>query len=410
MRIAYIDCWGGASGDMLLGAILDCGLPLADLLPPLRSLKLPGWSLEASVVTRGHLRATQAKVQVTAPPQPRGIREIESIIGASRLPQTVADRSWAVFQRLAAVEAKIHQIPLEKVHFHELGAVDTIIDVVGTVLGFHLLGIEKIYFSALPVGKGVIFSAHGSLPNPAPATMELCKGIPLYGIDVEGEMVTPTGAALLTTLGEYSPTFPPTRLTALGYGAGSRESSFPNLLRLCIGESPGEIELPADTRGGTAITSFGLETQYIWILETVVDDLNPERLPFLCDRLLEAGALDVWYRPVQMKKGRPGQEIVVLAESSTCSHLLHLLYSESTTLGVRVRAEHRYILPRHSEEIQTSLGTVKIKKSFWPAADGNWRSRIKPEFESCRALAEKHRLPLEEVYAAVWEALTTKNE
>jgi len=480
MRIAYIDCLGGASGDMLLGALLDAGLPLDELVRPLRTLRLPGWSLEAAAAVRGHLRATQVRVQTESGsrPQARGLKEIENILRSSRLPQAVIERALAVFQRLGAVESKIHQIPLEDVHFHEIGAIDTIIDVTGTVLGFYLLGIEKIYFSALPVGKGAIKCAHGILPNPAPATLELCKGVPLYGIDAEGELVTPTGAALLTTLGEYAPVFPPLRLAAVGCGAGSRDHPFPNLLRLCIGETifdamrnpsaePENAHFAGsrrhDLHGNTLDPSCGiscdaspkdspalspdschgyhaaaarnsgrapfsapfaapfaaplsapasapgsplaLEEQYVIILETVIDDLNPERIPFLCEQLLKAGALDAWYRPAQMKKGRPGQEIVAIAAPPSFSRLLQVFFRESTTLGVRIRPEYRCVLPRRSEEIATPLGPVKIKRAFWPAPDGNWHARIKPEFEACKELAEKHHLPLEEVYAVVKEAL-----
>ncbi|MDH7478418.1 MAG: nickel pincer cofactor biosynthesis protein LarC [Syntrophomonadaceae bacterium] len=393
MRVAYLDCFSGASGDMLLGAVLDAGINKEVFVSHLRSLGLPGFRLETGPVSKMGLRATQVRIEGARETSARRLEDIFELFKASSLPPPVVEKATAVFQRLAEAEGRIHQQLPRDVHFHELGAADSIVDIVGTALGFYLLEVERVYFSPLPLGRGMIKSEHGLLPNPAPATLELLKGVPLHPVDAEGELVTPTGAALLTTLGTFVPSPPRMSVQAIGYGAGSREFPWPNVLRLWLGE----MEEPA-----AASSLFNWET--VFLLETVIDDMDPEWFPHLQEKLASAGALDVWWTAVQMKKGRPGVDLTVLVRESDIPGLLRLILEESTTLGVRLRREQRFLLERREIAVETIHGSIKAKQAFLPSPEGgSWR--IKPEFESCRRLAERRNLTLHEVYAAFWAAV-----
>ncbi|NPV92455.1 MAG: nickel pincer cofactor biosynthesis protein LarC [Firmicutes bacterium] len=394
MRVVYLDCFSGVSGDMLLGALLDAGVDYEALFSHLQSLGLPGLRLELRPVRKCSLSAKQVEVLTDTDQPERHLRDILELFNGSTLPLSVVKQAGEVFQRLAAVEAHVHQVSPEEIHFHEIGAADSIVDIVGTILGFHLLGVEKVYFSPLPYGRGVIRCQHGTLPNPSPAALELLKGVPIYQVDAEGELVTPTGAVLVTSLGTFAASPPPMRVNAIGYGAGSRDLSWPNVLRLWLGEA--EDSLPA------AASSFNWEAVYI--LETTIDDMNPEWMPHLRNRLEETGAIDAWWKPVLMKKGRSGLELTVLSSESKVDPLIQVILEESTTLGVRVRKENRCCLERRELSVTTPYGIIHAKQAWFPSPEGrSWR--VKPEYESCRELAERHKVPIHQVYAAFWKAL-----
>ena len=390
MTIAYFDLIGGASGDMTLGALADAGLDMAALESALRTLPVRGYRLEAERVRRGALSATRVRVHITRrSKQPRTLADLLAIVRAGKLPKRVREQASAIFRRLAEVEAKVHDVPLSKVHFHELGAVDTVVDVVGACLGLHLLGVDAVYASPLPLGHGLIRSDDGPLPLPAPATLALAARAkaPLRADDgTMGETVTPTGAAILTTLAEFRR--PAMRLERVGYGAGGRDTpERPNVLAVWLGqrvEVAGETPLAPMRRG-------------LALLETNIDDMDPRIYGHLMERLLEAGARDVWYTPIQMKKGRPATMVSVLATPDMEGALVGLLLRETTTLGVRVREVRRHEAQRESVTLKTSLGDVpvKVKRIEGKAAGAT------PEYDVCRRIAREKGLPLVDVLRRV---------
>ena len=388
MRIAYFDCIGGASGDMILGALLDAGLPLQVLQDAIAALDLPGCTVEAHKVVRGGLAATQAEVLVSDLASERAWPEVERLVLSSRLAPSVKETAHHILQRIAAVEARLHQIALDRVHLHELGSLDTIVDVVGAVAGLQALGVEAVVVSPLPLGRGQTRSAHGPLPLPAPATLELIKGAPVQGMDREGEWVTPTGAAILSTLArEYGP-LPAMRVQAIGYGAGQRDlPTIPNVLRLVIGE--------AEVGAGDT-----LET--LTVLETNIDDMNPQGYDHIMARLFAAGALDVYLTPIHMKKNRPGILLTVLCRPADAAALTDLLFAETTTLGVRQQTLLRRCLPREIVTVVTRFGPVHVKVTR--TKDG--RVRAMPEYDDCHRIALERGVPWQEVVAAAqmaWE-------
>ena len=379
MAIAYFDCLSGISGDMILGAIIDAGLPLDDLKSELTGLGLSGYRLSAAKVKKAGMSGTQVVVESTEQPTERHLSEILSIIEESRLDSPVKEQSSTIFRRLAAAEAKVHGQEPESVHFHEVGAIDAIVDVVGAVAGLRRLGIERIYSSSLPLGRGWIQSAHGKLPVPAPATAELVKEVPTYAGDMEAELVTPTGAAILTTLCQDFGPMPPMTVAKIGYGAGSRDLSQPNLLRIFVG-SPSAVCETVPER--------------ITVLETNIDDMNPEFYDHLMDRLLSQGALDAYLTPIYMKKNRPATMVTVLAPAQHREELLTILFQETTTLGVRIWETERRCLARETREVETQFGKVRVKIGRL----GDRITTIAPEYEDCRRLALEHQVPLKEVY------------
>jgi len=388
MRIAYFDCIGGASGDMILGALLDAGLPLQVLQDAIVALDLPGCTVEAHKVVRGGLAATQAEVLVSDPAGERAWPEVERLVLASHLDPPVKETAHRILRRIAEVEARLHQTALDQVHLHELGSLDTIVDVVGAVAGLQALGVEAVVVSPLPLGRGQAHSLHGPLPLPAPATLELIKGAPVQGVDGEGERVTPTGAAILSTLArEYGP-LPAMRVQAIGYGAGQRDlPAVPNVLRLVIGEA----EMGA---GDT------LET--LTVLETNIDDMNPQGYDHIMARLFAAGALDVYLTPIHMKKNRPGILLTVLCRPADAAALTDLLFAETTTLGVRQQTLLRRCLPREIVTVATRFGPVHVKVTR--TKDG--RVRAVPEYDDCHRIALERGVPWQEVVAAAqmaWE-------
>lgn len=379
--IAYADCPAGAAGDMILAAFLDLGLPLEHLKNELAKLDLTGYELETRIETRQGLAGRCFKVIVTPQDRHRRFTDIQSLILGSGLSQAVKDKALAVFEALAKAEGRMHNLRPDLVHFHEVGAVDSIVDMVGAAVAWEYFGLERLYVSPLPLGSGWIKAAHGRLPLPAPATLALLENVPTYGADIKAELVTPTGAAVLTALAHGFGPWPSMTITKVGHGAGSRElPDRPNILRLVLGRA--ETETALDN---------------LVVAQTNLDDMNPEILPYLMDRLLQAGALDVWLTPIHMKKGRPGVQLSLLARPGLVNTLVDIVLAESTTLGVRAYPVQRRALTRQSETIQTpSWGQVQVK-----AVQRGDKTELIPEYEACRSIAEKTGRPLQEVYAEI---------
>jgi uncharacterized protein (TIGR00299 family) protein len=380
-KILYFDCFSGLSGDMTLGAFLDLGLEPEALWEALRQLGLEGYTCQHHLVTKHHLSGTKVSFQVTAPQPHRGYQDIVRLIARADLPSEVKDLSGRMFRLLAEAESQVHRQPLEQVHFHEVGAVDSILDLVGAAYGYYSLGIGQVYASPLPLGQGMITCAHGLLPNPAPATALLLRDVPVYGVDLQAELVTPTGAAILRGMSACFDPLPPMRMEKVGYGAGELDlPSQPNLLRLVLGRPT----LPLGRR------------ERVLVLETHLDDMIPEWYEHLMSALFQAGAVDVAYFPLQMKKNRPGVGLTIVAPLDSRETVLAALFAESTTLGVRLQEMERVAVNRWLETMETPYGPLQVK-----VAEIGGRRRLLPEYEACRALAMKHNLPLLEVYRLI---------
>jgi uncharacterized protein (TIGR00299 family) protein len=377
MKIAYFDCFSGISGDMILGALVDAGLELEALRAELARLNLPGWAVEGSRVSRGGITATRVEVKVSAEQPERHLSQIVDILSGGQLDAEVAEKAIGIFSRLAEVESGIHGIEPSQVHFHEVGAADALIDVVGTVAGLKLLGVEQVFASAVRLGKGFVQCRHGTLPVPVPATLALLKGVPVERSEVPAELVTPTGAALITGLAEGFGSAPPMTLEQIGRGAGGRDlKELPNLLRVFIGR-----------------TGAGCERDQAILLETNIDDMNPELYGSLVEILLGEGALDAYLMPVVMKKGRPAVILSVLASEEKAERLTEMIFGHTTTLGVRIHRVNRIKLPRRIGWVKTSWGKLRVKVATFQG-----RERISPEFEDCSRVARDHDLPLWQVY------------
>ena len=377
MKIAYFDLISGASGDMILGALVDAGLPFVALQDALSLLGLPEFELTEARVMRGAFAAAKIDVHTADTVHARGLAEIEQIIAAGRLPAGIQARAVRVFRRIAEAEAGIHGVPVETIHFHELGAVDTIVDVTGALLALDRLGVDRVFASPVPLGRGLATGAHGTFPLPAPATVALLRGAKVVGVDHAVETVTPTAAALLAELAEAFGPIPAMRLTAVGYGAGTRTTPEPNVLRVLLGEVDGES--PA--------------AEKLVMLETNIDDMSPEVHGYVMERLLAAGALDAYLTPVLMKKGRPAVVLSVLCRPDDASRLRGVLFAETTTLGVRMVEVARHCLPRDIRVVQTPYGEIRVKVARWE--DGE---KAAPEYEDCRRAAQAHGIPLLHVY------------
>jgi len=382
-RAAYLDCFSGISGDMLLGALLDGGLPIDALRGELTKLRVPGWELHSEPVMRAGMAATRAHVDLAESPQPhRRLPDILAVLDASSLDVRDGERAAAVFRRLAAAEAKVHGIAAEAVDFHEVGALDSIVDIVGGVIGLRLLGIDALYCSALPAGSGEVRAAHGVLPVPAPATLELIAmaNAPLASSkgDRPMELVTPTGAAIVTELATFER--PTMRIERVTHGAGGRDpEGWPNVLRMWIGETV-EAALPS-----------------MLLIETNIDDMNPEIIGYVQEKLFEAGAADIWVQAIQMKKNRPAMLLSVICAPEREDAIARLILRETSTLGVRVTPVRRHEAQRESFTFESSLGTAAVKVKRLPGEP----PRAAPEYEACRKLAETHGLPLADVYRIV---------
>lgn len=381
MRIAYFDCFAGASGDMILGALIDAGADVGKLREGLGRLDITGYELRVSPVQKGAIGATDAEVLLLGEASDRRLADIEAIITESDLPQEIKETSVTIFRRLVTVEAEIHGADQESVHLHEAGGTDAIVDVVGSLLGLSLLGVEQVYASKLPLGHGYVHCAHGLLPVPAPATLELLKGVPVSQVDVEGEMVTPTGAAILTGIVQEFGPFPQMTVESIGYGAGKNEFAFPNVLRLLVGTTPQRL---------------GESRESVVLLETNLDDMNPELYDHIMQALFAAGALDVYLQPIQAKKNRPGVVLSVLCHPEAAQEMSSIIFAETTTLGIRQQSMERLCLRRETIKVETPFGRVRIKV----AKLGEKTTNLAPEYEDCRRLAIETKTPLKEVYAA----------
>jgi uncharacterized protein (TIGR00299 family) protein len=380
MKYAYFDCFSGISGDMTLGALVDAGVPVEQLRGELQGLNVPGWELTIEKVWKNGMAASYAKVRVQDTQTHRSLSAILGIIEKSALAPKVKERAAAIFKKLGEAEAAVHDVPLEKIHFHEVGAVDAIVDIVGACIGFTALGIESFACSALNVGGGTAKMAHGVLPVPAPATARLLLGKPTYSNGVQKELVTPTGAAIVATLCASFGPQPLMTVNAIGYGAGTADlEGQPNVLRLMV--------------GAAAEKRVAAESETIRVLEANLDDMNPQIYGYFLEKALAAGALDVFATPVQMKKNRPGMLVTVLCKPEDEAKFHEMLFAETTTLGVRTYTAERRVLARQWETVRTAFGEVRIKVA---RLNGHIR-QASPEFEDCRKLAEVKNVPLQRV-------------
>jgi uncharacterized protein (TIGR00299 family) protein len=380
MNLAYFDCFSGISGDMTLGALIDAGCDLSHLRKELQSLQVSGWELTAEKVWKNGMAATYAKVKTEDHKKHRSLSDIQEILNKSQLAPQVRGRASAIFQKLGEAEARVHDVPLEKIHFHEVGAVDAIIDIVGGCIGFNALGVDEFACSPLNVGGGTARMAHGVLPVPAPATANLLQGKPTYSNGVERELVTPTGAAMVATLCDSFGPQPPMTVSAIGYGAGTADlEGQPNVLRVMIGESAEKV-----------VPGYHEE---ISVIEANLDDMNPQIYGYFLEKALAAGALDVYTTPVQMKKNRPGTLLTVLCKPPDTNALTSMIFAETTTFGVRTTRAQRRVLPREHVSVSTTFGEVRIKLS---RVNGRIL-QVSPEFDDCRKLAVEKNVPLQQV-------------
>lgn len=388
MKTLYFDCFAGASGDMILGAMVAAGVEPRALKEQLSRLGLRGYEIEFVTVNRSGISATHARVETADEHAHRHLRDILKIIHESRLADGVKDCAARVFSRLAEAEARVHNQPVEEVHFHEVGALDAIIDVVGAAICFDLLGIERFICSPLHVGSGTVEMDHGRFPVPPPAVAELLKGKPIYSTEIKGELVTPTGAAIITTLcGEYG-SLPEMEVQNIGYGAGTREyEKFPNALRVFIGEESRKLAGP----------------EKLLMIETNVDDMSAQVFGHVMERALSLGALDCYFTPIQMKKNRPGVLLSILCRPEDKDSLRQMLFAETTTLGVRSYVVERRALDREIVRVETMYGPIDVKVA---RLNGHVINEM-PEYEQCRAAALKTGVPLRAVESAARLAFLT---
>ena len=379
--LAYIDCFSGISGDMFLGALLDAGLPLAELQSQLALLGLGGYTLTVDKKTCGAIAATTLSVQTVESHPHRTLGDIRQLITTSKLAEPVKATALSIFSLLAEAEAKVHGRPVDTVHFHEVGGVDSIIDIVGAAIALAALNITHLHCAPLPMPRGWVQCAHGLLPLPAPAVCEVLQGVPTYGVELNQELVTPTGAAIVKTLATNFGPMPPMTITGVGYGAGSQELSNgqPNLLRLVLGT-----------------TRIAVEAQEVEVVETHLDDWSPETFPYLSERLFSLSALDVALIPIQMKNWRPGFLLRVICDRAASLPVKECILSETTAIGLRFRTEQRWTLPREGGTVPTRWGEVRVKKVTTPTGEV-----LTPEYEDCKRVAIANNVPIKEVYAEV---------
>ena len=410
MKIAYFDCFSGISGDMTLGALVDAGVPPEIVTDGLVPLKLDAeFSLHFEKATKHGITGTRAIVEVHPAHTShadshhshdhghahhhehgpsRHLSDIFKLLDDSDLDAEVRDTAKCVFDRLAEAEAKVHNTTKTKVHLHEVSGIDSIVDIVGSVIGLAHLDVDAVYASPLSLGRGFVRCAHGLMPVPVPGTMELLKGVPIHQTDIPKELVTPTGAALITTLSQEFGVMPQMRLDRVGYGAGTRDlEQRPNLLRLCLGEKTSTSD--------SQTTHHHAETDSVDIIETNVDDMSPEITGYVTSQLFEHGALDVFLTPTFMKKGRPATQITVLCPTTHRDELIELLLTETTTFGVRLSSANRVKLRRDFTQVETQWGTIQAKRGYLNDA----LIKTVPEYEDCKRLAEQNSIPLRQVYA-----------
>lgn len=399
MKIAILDTFSGISGDMIIGALISAGLPFEYLDEELKKLKLDGYKLSHSIIQRQSITAIKFDVQLIENSRHnhnheeknhseshhhhtygRTYKEIVRIIDESDLSQYVKDISKKIFMIIGEAEAKIHNVKLEQVHFHEIGAIDSIIDIVGCAIGLEYFDVKEIFSSIVPLGRGFVETQHGKMPVPAPATIEILKDYPVTFLNIPFELTTPTGAGIVKALSKGLIDFQKVKISNIGYGAGSKNiPEIPNLFRLMIGEY---------------VEGFSIDESYI--IETNIDDMNPEFYPYVIERLLNAGAQDAYLVPIIMKKGRPGIILSTLCEANLLEEILKIIYRETTTLGVRILKIDRRKLIRDSEIVKTKFGDVKVKVILTDSG-----KKYVPEFEECKKIAMEKNLPISEVYTEI---------
>ena len=384
MKVAYFDCFAGISGDMVLGALIDLGLSPKYLEKELKKLNIPDFKLKVKNVKKNGISGVGVEV-VTKDKKERDLEDILKTIDKSKLAQDIKEQAKKIFKKLSNAENKVHKQIKAHSHFHELGMLDTIVDVVGALIGIKKLGIDKVYSSPLHIGSGFVKCSHGILPVPSPATAELLKGIPVYGKDVEGELVTPTGAVLITSLAEKFGEMLQIKIETVGYGAGYKNLPIPNLLRVVIGEKAARLETKS-------LKNY--EQDKVSLIQANIDDMNPQICGYLFEKLFEGGALDVWFIPIQMKKNRPAVCLSVLAKKRDIDNLCDIIFSESTTIGVRISEVKRKKLSRETKTIKTKYGKVEIKIG----RVGKVIKNISPSYDDCRKLAKKLNIPFKDIY------------
>ena len=389
MKIAYFDCSAGISGDMCLGALVDSGLPLKEMQNGLKALPVKGYRLETRKVKRAGIAATKVDVKIrqsaiSGQQSAKKWKDIKKIIKYSSLPDGIKRKGLSIFKRLFEAEGRVHGEEYTRTHLHELGAVDCIVDIFGTLIGLNILGVERVYSSALNLGRGSVMTEHGRLPVPAPATAEILKGVPVYSSDVSFELTTPTGAAIVRELAQNYGTIPIMKIQQTGYGAGQKNiPGLPNTLRIFLGEET----LLKNTEPHPRVS----------IIETNIDDMNPQCYEYVMERLFSLGALDVYLTQVIMKKGRPGVLLTVLCGEDRKEDIINLLFKETTTIGVRFYEVARRVLEREIRKVNTEYGTIRVKVSKGP--DGT--PKFSPEYEDCKRIAKKYKIPLIEVMKRV---------
>jgi len=383
MNAIYFDCYSGIAGDMILAALMDLGVDRERWLNSLGGLAVQGYNVEISEINRRGYRALRVEVTVREPQPERHLADIKKIIGKSNLSAWVKEKSGDVFTCLAEAEAKVHGKSVEKVHFHEVGAVDAIVDVVGTCLALESLAVNEIYSSPIGLGRGLSKSAHGPMPLPPPATLEILRDAPVHFHETETELATPTGAAIIKSLAKFQSPPEELVLSAVGYGAGSKViPGLPNVLRALMLKKEEQFE--ADRAA---------------LIETNIDDMNPEIYPHVIIKLLEAGAMDAYMIPVIMKKGRPGIVLSALCPLNLREKLIDVIYRETTTLGIRITQVDRLKLPRKEIRVETEWGPIRGKETHWEG-----KVRRTPEFEDCRRISEEKGIPLQRIYQAFYSA------
>jgi len=396
MRQAYLDCSSGISGDMFLAALIDAGAPVDRLFSELKKLPLGFYEFKRTRALRGGVVGTRVDIQVPGKQPHRHLADIRALLQQVSLPEKTAAQALKIFTHLAEVEGKLHNVPPSKIHFHEVGAVDAVLDVVGTCVGLELLEISDLVCSPLNVGSGRVNAAHGSLPVPAPATAELLKGIPVYSTGVEGELVTPTGAALVAALASGFGPLPSMKIEKIGYGAGEKDfSGHPNIARLFLGEQIGAVKVRPGLPGDEVVS----------VIEANVDDMNPQLYGYVLEKALAAGALDVTCSSAQMKKNRPGLTISILCEPDKSDALSQLLFEQTTTIGVRIYEARRKVLDREQVKVETPYGAVQVKVARREGKVVN----ATPEFDDCQRLAAEKSVPLKQVIAAAEAAYLQKD-
>ncbi len=390
MKIAYFDCSAGISGDMILGALTDLGMDLKKCESELKKLNLPQVELKSNPVLKNSISALKVDVSPQNEHAHRTYKDIVAVLKNSSLGKDIIDRSIKIFHKLALAEAKIHSKNVEEIHFHEIGAVDSIADIVGAVIGLNELKIEKIFCSKIHVGSGFVKCQHGEIPLPAPATLEILKDIPLYSKGINSELTTPTGAAIIATVAESFGNMPEMTLQKIGYGAGSRDLEIPNILRVWLGE--------------TEEVSSNFKTEEITLLETNIDNISAEQISFAAERIWGGEILDLYLTPIQMKKNRPATMLSVMVKNENVEKTLERIYSEIPTLGIRVRRINRSILSRETTTVETKHGKIRIKI-------GKKASKIysaEPEYEDCKKIARDKNLSINSVYEEAKEVAQAK--